>query len=115
EGEAQLHQAGGVDAVDALAVERDGAAPRLQQAGHGGDGGRLARPVEAEQDGGLALLDVEVDPLEHGDGAIADAQVAHFEERHYSLTPLVSPSSAATMPASRRSASASASGASSPR
>jgi hypothetical protein len=70
-------------AADVLAVERDLALARLEQARDRAERGGLARAVRADEGDDLALLDVEVDAVQRGDGAVADFEVADREDRRH--------------------------------
>ena len=73
------------EACDRLAVEQDFAGRRLREAGDRAQGGRLAGAVGAEQRHHLPFLDAERDAAQRFDLAVADHEIADFEQRHHSL------------------------------
>ena len=68
--------------VDAPAVDADLARGDRLQPGDGVEQRRLAAAGRADEDEEAALLDREVDALQHVDGAEALLEIVDFEERH---------------------------------
>ena len=60
----------------------DLAAVGVDQADRHPEAGRLARPVGAEQADDLALVDLEIDPVDHLAAPIPLLQAADFEQGH---------------------------------
>ena len=66
---------------DVAAVEDDGAVIGLDHPADGPQQRRLAGAVGAEQRHDLALADLDLHVGEHGDAVVADAELAHREQR----------------------------------
>ena len=64
-----------------LALEQHGTTGRLAQAGQGGQQGRLASPVAAQDGQSLTARHAEVEAVDDGLVADADAQLAGFDQR----------------------------------
>ena len=67
-------------AFDRTAVQQDRAARRPRRAEQGAQQRRLAGPVGTEEGDDLALGDVEVDVVQHRDGAVARSQLAALQQ-----------------------------------
>src|SRR5262249_41018952 len=79
-----LHQAAshdtiGSQAIDALAVESDRAAPRFEQSRRGLEKGGLARAVAAEQRHDLTTVDLEASAVEDLQAVVASNQIFDVE------------------------------------
>ena len=73
------------EARDRLAVEQDFAGRRFREAGDGAQRGRFAGAVGAEQRDHLPSSTAMRDAAQRFDLAVADDEIADFEQRHHSL------------------------------
>jgi hypothetical protein len=78
------HDLGGLHAADGLAVELDHLARRIALAGDGGHERRLARAIGADDGDGLALVDMQVDPVERLEIAVEGGKPVGRQKPHAS-------------------------------
>jgi len=78
-GQAALENLVGRQLVDALTVKADLAAAGTNQARDGFQGGRLARPIGADERDDLALRHLQADLMQRGPVAVGHAQILQLK------------------------------------